>query len=61
MNDQQHEKVKKKTDTIRPRNPFATDPIMKKGGVHDVPKESKRSHNKQQLKKTLQITHEEDI
>lgn len=35
------------------RNPFAFDPIMKKGGVHQTSEKSKRKHEKQKLQKAL--------
>ena len=35
------------------RNPFAFDPIMKKGGLHQTSEKAQRKHHKQNLKKAL--------
>jgi hypothetical protein len=40
------------------RNPFAFDPIMKKGGFHQTSEKSKRKNDKQNLKKALIDSHD---
>lgn len=37
----------------KPRNPVATAPIMRKGGVHEKSRSGERQQGKQQLKKLI--------
>lgn len=46
-------KAKKTALLLTPRNPFATDPLMKKGGAHEKTFKSKRNKQKTQLRKQL--------
>ena len=50
-------KPKKTKDSVltlhKRRNPFAFDPIMRKGGVHDIPHKVKRKKEKMAMKKAL--------
>jgi len=40
-------------NTLKPRHKHAINPLMKKGGAHTKSKSSKRSKEKQQLRKDL--------
>lgn len=45
---------KPKIKAVRgPRNPYAFDPIMKKGGVHEKPEKVKRQNRRTELKKEV--------
>lgn len=51
-------KTKGKAKGVEPklhklRNPFACDPIMSKGGVHEITKKAKRQKDKMAMKKAL--------
>lgn len=46
-------KVKKLKKMRVPRNPYAFDPIMKKGGAHESTEKAKRAKAKQTLKKEV--------
>lgn len=44
---------KNKLKKSKHRNPFAFDPIMKKGGVHEKTTKAKRKASKQEMKREL--------
>ncbi len=46
-------KAKQPKLQITPRNPFATDPLMKKGGVHQKTFKSQRKNSKNALRKQI--------
>jgi len=46
-------KAKNRPERFQPRNPFAVDPLMKKGGVHEKTFKAKRKSDKTLLRKQL--------
>jgi len=46
-------KAKNRPERFKPRNPFAVDPLMKKGGVHEKTFKAKRKSDKTLLRKQL--------